>query len=425
MSTALSVQNVSKRYRIGKHKQSYNRLSESIMGFITSPLTNLAKIGRKIPEDELFWALKDVSFDVEYGESVGIIGYNGAGKSTLLKLMSRVTEMTSGKIKLNGRVGSLLEVGTGFHPELTGRENIFLNGTILGMRRNEIQRKFDEIVDFSEIEQFLDTPVKRYSSGMYIRLAFAVAAHLETEILIVDEVLAVGDAQFQQKCLKKMNKATRDGRTVIFVSHNMSSMSELCTRGILLEHGSIQIDSDIKTVISLYMNRSLDSDGVIPEDYPRLVETGEAYLRNIDLQDNNGETSRSFFMNQTITIILNYEIIKIINAATIEIGLSSTIGWKFATSFSINGGHEPYTFSPGYYEIEVDLDAKLLPGDYEVSVYMHHTDKVLTIDWVDHTVRFSIIDRAEDSYFIQKSIANPIRGYVAPMANWHPPTKIK
>ena len=211
-------------------------------------------------EIEEFWALKDVSFDVKEGEVLGILGRNGAGKSTLLKILSRITEPTKGRVVLRGRVASLLEVGTGFHPELTGRENIFLNGAILGMTRREIRKKFDEIVAFAEVEKFLDTPVKRYSSGMYVRLAFAVAAHLEPEILIVDEVLAVGDTEFQKKCLGKMDDvARREGRTVLFVSHNLASITELANRGILLETGSIIMDSKIGHAISHYLSRGSSS----------------------------------------------------------------------------------------------------------------------------------------------------------------------
>ena len=205
-------------------------------------------------DGEELWALRDVSFTVEQGEVLGIIGRNGAGKSTLLKILSRVTAPTSGRIKVKGRIASLLEVGTGFHPELTGRENIYLNGAILGMSRKEIDRKFDEIVDFSEVEKFIDTPVKRYSSGMYVRLAFAVAAHLEPEILVVDEVLAVGDAEFQKKCLGKMGDVAKEGRTVLFVSHNMGAIENLCSHGILLEFGALTTCGSIRTVVEKYLS---------------------------------------------------------------------------------------------------------------------------------------------------------------------------
>ena len=242
---ALSVRNLTKEYRILHNAERHDRVTEAIAGSVKGMF--------KKKEVETFKALDDVSFDVKKGEVLGIIGRNGAGKSTLLKILSRITEPTSGEIHLFGRVGSLLEVGTGFHPELTGRENIYLNGSILGMRRREIDRQFDAIVDFAEVEKFLDTPVKRYSSGMYVRLAFAVAAHLNPEILIVDEVLAVGDAQFQKKCLGKMQDVSRqDGRTVLFVSHNMAAVSTLCPRALLLNRGQLELDNSTSIVLGKY-----------------------------------------------------------------------------------------------------------------------------------------------------------------------------
>ncbi len=251
---AIQVQNLSKRYRLGASQARYKMLRESIM-------ESLKQIGRpKNSPETIIWALKDVSFEVRQGEAVGIIGRNGAGKSTLLKILSRITKPTSGRALIHGRVGSLLEVGTGFHPELTGRENIYLNGAILGMRRAEIERKFDEIVAFSEIEKFLDTPVKFYSSGMYVRLAFAVAAHLEPEILVVDEVLAVGDAQFQKKCLGKMDEVSKGGRTVLFVSHNMGAVEKLCKKVIFLEDGMVSAYSpDVNRIIRQYVMGGYDS----------------------------------------------------------------------------------------------------------------------------------------------------------------------
>src|ERR1035441_10317383 len=235
-NVAISVENLSKSYRIAHQANGarYKTLREDLMQMPKRILSRFQRFSSPLSSSETFWALKDVSFDVKQGEVVGIIGRNGAGKSTLLKILSRITEPTSGQAKIYGRVGSLLEVGTGFHPELTGRENIFLNGAILGMSRAEIRARFDEIVAFADIERFLDTPVKRYSSGMYVRLAFAVAAHLNPEILLVDEVLAVGDAEFQKKCLGKMSEVARAGRTVLFVSHNMVAVEALCPRSLLL-----------------------------------------------------------------------------------------------------------------------------------------------------------------------------------------------
>jgi lipopolysaccharide transport system ATP-binding protein len=272
---AIKVEGLSKQYRIGEQER-YKALRDVITDAATAPFRRLrsaftngngnsangnghASKGSltsdlRPPTSNSFWALDDVSFEVKRGEVVGIIGRNGAGKSTLLKILSRITAPTKGEVRINGRVGSLLEVGTGFHPELSGRENIFLNGAILGMKRAEINRKFDEMVTFAEVEKFIDTPVKRYSSGMYVRLAFAVAAHLEPEILIVDEVLAVGDDAFQKKCLRKMDDAATAGRTVLFVSHNMSAVQRLCTRCILMDSGRVCVDSDPRTVVPDYLN---------------------------------------------------------------------------------------------------------------------------------------------------------------------------
>lgn len=260
MSAIITVENLRKKYIIGHQKTTLNTTFREV-------ITSSAKEwGRQIlhpfhritgtSEKEEFWALKDVSFEIQQGDRVGIIGRNGAGKSTLLKILSRITEPTTGKARIRGRVASLLEVGTGFHPELTGRENIYLNGAILGMSREEIKRKFDEIVGFAEIEKFLDTPVKRYSSGMYVRLAFAVAAYLEPEILIIDEVLAVGDAKFQKKCLGKMEEESRLGRTILFVSHNMAHIRNLCKRGIILDHGCQVFNGSIEDAIAKYEDRS-------------------------------------------------------------------------------------------------------------------------------------------------------------------------
>ena len=268
MSTVIRVENLGKKYII-RHQQQSNyltfreALSEKARGFGQKILRSLTNEVNQAPTKEEFWALKDVSFEVKQGDRLGIIGRNGAGKSTLLKILSRITEPTTGKIAINGRVASLLEVGTGFHPELTGRENIYLNGAVLGMSKGEIKRKFDEIVAFAEVEKFLDTPVKRYSSGMYVRLAFAVAAHLEPEILIVDEVLAVGDMQFQKKCLGKMEDvSTKNGRTVLFVSHNMGAVQSLCNVGFLLEHGKITCIDKINKVVKAYVNSGVENSRI-------------------------------------------------------------------------------------------------------------------------------------------------------------------
>jgi lipopolysaccharide transport system ATP-binding protein len=238
---AIQIRGLGKRYRLGGARKGYKTLRESIVAAALAPFRHFSAASKAENGEGVFWALKDVNFDVGQGEVIGVIGRNGAGKSTLLKVLSRITDPTEGEIDINGRVGSLLEVGTGFHPELTGRENVYLNGAILGMRRAEITRRFDEIVEFAEVERFLDTPVKYYSSGMYMRLAFAVAAHLEPEILVVDEVLAVGDMQFQKKCMGKMESVAAAGRTVLFVSHNIGAIRTLCQRVVWLESGRLKM----------------------------------------------------------------------------------------------------------------------------------------------------------------------------------------
>lgn len=252
MKPIIEISHLSKKYRLGQ-QESYYALRDTIARFFRNPLTTM----QTHTSSNEFWALKDLNLKINQGEVVGVIGKNGAGKSTLLKVLSQITPPTEGEVILRGRVGSLLEVGTGFNPELTGRENIFLNGAILGMKKAEVKRKFDEIVDFAQIEKFLDTPTKYYSSGMYMRLAFAVAAHLEPEILIVDEVLAVGDAEFQKKCLGKMNSVANEGRTVLFVSHNMTALKSLCHKAVLLESGRIVKKGDVETVANFYLNKNI------------------------------------------------------------------------------------------------------------------------------------------------------------------------
>ena len=308
--TAIRVENLGKRYVLGQSRGSspYKTLRESITDTITSPFR---RSSATLPSTDEFWALKDVSFDIQRGEVVGIIGRNGAGKSTLLKVLSRITEPTTGRIALNGRVASLLEVGTGFHPELTGRENIFLNGAILGMHRTEIKARFDEIVAFAEVERFLDTPVKRYSSGMYVRLAFAVAAHLEPEILIVDEVLAVGDTAFQKKCLGKMqNISEREGRTVLFVSHNMGAVRALCTTGILMKDGQMVLKTKAEEVVNEYLSSS-DNQGACvvwePAHAPsaHYIRFNRAYIVN-----QSGDQALEIDCTESFTLVLEYEVLR-------------------------------------------------------------------------------------------------------------------
>ncbi|MFM7439647.1 MAG: polysaccharide ABC transporter ATP-binding protein, partial [Snowella sp.] len=322
--TVIEVENLSKKYIIGRQKQErYTALRDVIADGAKSFWRSLSGGGSGIPQNkEEFWALKDVSFEVKQGEAIGIIGRNGAGKSTLLKILSRITEPTTGRIKIRGRVASLLEVGTGFHPELTGRENIFLNGSILGMSRAEIKAKFDEIVDFAEVEKFLDTPVKFYSSGMYVRLAFAVAAHLEPEILVVDEVLAVGDAAFQKKCLGKMGDvAEKEGRTVLFVSHNMVAVEKLCQRGIVLHQGNFRFIGNQSNAINYYLSHW--SEGKVSlKDREDRKGTGEIQVISIEIKDENSHYLDIVKSGQTIDIFLHYEIAMSIKPSQVLAGIS-------------------------------------------------------------------------------------------------------
>jgi len=268
---AIKVEDLWKEYVVGHAQERHDTFYELLTSSLIAPLKRLRKLGGQAEETERFWALQDVNFEVQPGEVVGVIGRNGAGKSTLLKILSRITAPTKGRIELRGRLASLLEVGTGFHPELSGRENIYLNATILGMGQKEIGRKFDDIVEFSGVEKFLDTPVKRYSSGMYVRLAFAVAAHVEADILLVDEVLAVGDAEFQKRCLGMMGDVARGGRTVLFVSHNMTALRNLCTKGLLLDNGQLDSVGSINDMIAKYVSKQTNDRGMVaefPNGYP-------------------------------------------------------------------------------------------------------------------------------------------------------------
>jgi lipopolysaccharide transport system ATP-binding protein len=325
----ISVENLGKKYRI-KHQaegQRYTALRDVLTSKVKGLFRNRkSEIGnRKSVED--FWALKDVSFEVKRGEVVGIIGRNGAGKSTLLKILSRITEPSTGRVHLKGRVASLLEVGTGFHPELTGRENVFLNGAILGMSRVEIRKKFDEIVAFAEVEKFLDTPVKRYSSGMYVRLAFAVAAHLEPEILIVDEVLAVGDAEFQKKCLGKMQDVAGHGRTILFVSHNMTVITRLCGRCVLLDEGLIESQGDTPSVVASYLRSGGGEKAEYISD-PRKKPTGNdlVTLLAVSVKGPDGGTGPNFGAELPLQVEILYRILKPVRGLRIGFRLASAEG---------------------------------------------------------------------------------------------------
>ncbi|MDK3157472.1 ABC transporter ATP-binding protein [Kamptonema cortianum] len=322
--TVIQVENLSKKYLIGHQKQAYT-LREAISNTTRSLSHKLItpwKKSESFSQTEEFWALKDISFEVKQGDRVGIIGRNGAGKSTLLKILSRITEPTHGRITIKGRVASLLEVGTGFHPELTGRENIFLNGAILGMSKAEIKRKFDEIVDFAEIEKFIDTPVKRYSSGMYVRLAFAVAAHLEPEILVVDEVLAVGDSQFQKKCLGKMEEVGKEGRTVLFVSHQMAAVEKLCSRGIVLRYGTKEYDGLTQDAINFYLQNI--EKNIKNLDFRKIKRSGTGELKIVDfaIENSNGEVVPAVSAGEDIALLFYYHMNEDAPLKNVSIGFS-------------------------------------------------------------------------------------------------------
>ncbi len=291
-------------------------------------------------DDPELWALRDVSLQVQRGEAVALIGPNGAGKSTLLKLLSRITLPTEGRIVMHGRVATLLEVGTGFHPELSGRENIFVNGAILGMRRREIDARFDEIVEFSGIERFIDTPVKRYSSGMYVRLAFAVAAHLEPEILLIDEVLAVGDAEFQRKCLGKMQEVSEGGRTVVFVSHNMAAVQRLCSRAFVIDKGRLAMQGSVTDAVAAYLDTTGPQQqtgvSVIGDNVERFGGTGAARLRRVVLSDTDGQPTSAVQLGQRFRVTMTFEVFELIPEAAIELGICTTEGQRFATLQSID-----------------------------------------------------------------------------------------
>jgi lipopolysaccharide transport system ATP-binding protein len=415
MISIIQVRNLSKQYQLGARQAGYGTLRESLVRAVRAPLDRLRK-GRS--ESEILWALKDVSFEVQPGEVVGIIGRNGAGKSTLLKILSQITDPTSGEIDLYGRVASLLEVGTGFHPELTGRENIYLNGALLGMRKAEIERKFDEIVAFSEVEQFLDTPVKRYSSGMYVRLAFAVAAHLEPEILVVDEVLAVGDAEFQRKCLGKMSDVAKRGRTVLFVSHNMPAVKSLCQRAILLNAGQVTLQGDVNTVVNKYLTADSDEmarTGIIPDDAKRLYSTDEAKLRSVRLTDLEDRDVSHLYLGQPCRVQMTFEVFKEIPEAVIEVGIIAMDGTHVTNSTSTDEGNPPVRLPQGSHTIKLELNATLLPNQYSLLVALHHSSG-LTVEWIERALDFTVQRVAAsglDSYRWPS-----VRGYVRPPARW-------
>lgn len=371
---AIQVRGLGKQYRIGAVYQRYRTLRDTVTEMSTRPFRRLASVmkGRATDANErTIWALKDVDVDIRWGEVVGVIGRNGAGKSTLLKVLSRITPPTKGRIVLHGRVGSLLEVGTGFHPELTGRDNVYLNGAILGMRRAEIAKRFDAIVDFSEVEEFIDTPVKHYSSGMFMRLAFAVAAHLEPDILVVDEVLAVGDMSFQKKCLGKMEAVSQAGRTVLFVSHNMHAIRNLCRRSILMNGGKIEFDGPTGEATLRYLRQGqrLDLDAHTAVNNPRLRRgSGAARFTSVSIEDERGESRFEFEMGETVRLRCRYEVFQDLK----DLYFFMILGADNSNATSIRHRLAGGTLAGKTGEIVVELPAlELRPNEYHLTIYLN------------------------------------------------------
>jgi lipopolysaccharide transport system ATP-binding protein len=388
----IEVQNLSKKYKIGATQTRYLSLRDSLSATFgrAKGWANFKKLPNPKPNDTEFWALKDIDFQVNAGESVGIIGRNGAGKSTLLKILSRITPPTSGKAILRGRLASLLEVGTGFHPELTGRENVYFNGSILGLRKVEIDRKFDEIVDFSGVERFIDTPLKNYSSGMQLRLAFAVAAHLEPEILIVDEVLAVGDAEFQKKCLGKMDEVSRSGRTVIFVSHNMGLIQQLCEKSIWLEKGQIREIGQTHTVIQNYLHTGSKTIGFKANN----THFKDIYLQNLQPINAENKIVQTFLLKESPI----FDVILVVNKLKEGAAVSLILLDKYKRRIlnierpvvdllheKKHECHFSIKFPPHFF----------MPADYSWQVAIH-VPNVEVLDKVDDICTFSIADTGSE-----------------------------
>lgn len=391
MSTVIKIENLSKQYRLGQVgtgtiSHDVNRWWHIIRGK-EDPYLKIGESNERTVkgDSDYVWALKDINFEVKQGEVLGIIGRNGAGKSTLLKILSRTTSPTTGNVKIKGRVASLLEVGTGFHPELSGRENIFLNGAILGMTRKEIQSKFDEIVDFAGVERYIDTPVKRYSSGMYVRLAFGVAAHLEPEILIVDEVLAVGDAEFQKKALGKMQDVSnKDGRTVLFVSHNMGAIKALCTRAILMKNGSIDFDGSTQTAIGQYLGGSETEDNA---HYVNEKPKAESDILKIKIVDNADKICNNFGHDQPIKIVFDLNVARKHLDAYFGIRVKDQLERNIFTSeVQINS----LINKEGIHQLSVEIPEKILvPNKYFLNFALHKPNIEL-IQFLEGPVQFII-----------------------------------
>ncbi|HEV3471023.1 MAG TPA: ABC transporter ATP-binding protein [Pyrinomonadaceae bacterium] len=415
MKPVVRIENVGKRYRIGALHPGYLTFREMVGGVVTAPWRRLR---RADDGGQAFWALRDVNLQVRQGEMVGIIGRNGAGKSTLLKILSRITRPTTGEVEIRGRVGSLLEVGTGFHPDLTGRENVYLSGAILGMRRAEIARKFDEIVAFSELEKFVDTSVKFYSSGMYVRLAFSVAAHLEPEILIMDEVLAVGDAAFQQKCLDKMREVRRAGRTVFFVSHNMPAVTRLCRRVVLLEEGRVAADGEPHEVVNRYLSAGWRT-GALREWGEDAPGDGVARLRRVRVRDEAGETAAAVNIRRPFRIEITYDVLEPGRVLAPTVELANEDGTVVFSTRDTGAEWRERPRPRGRYTSAVTIPGDLLA---EGSLVAHVSLASRAPSCVLHAhaanaVAFQVVD-AEAGGAAHGDYAGPLPGVVRPLLDW-------
>lgn len=371
MHTVIRAENLSKKFRIGKLRRDEGTLRDVIGNIIRHPFTNR----RNNQNPEMLWALRDISFEIKQGETFGVIGRNGAGKSTLLKILSRIIKPTGGRAKLDGRVGSLLEIGTGFHPDLTGRENVFLNGAVLGMRRREVEKKFDEIVSFADLEKFLDTPVKFYSSGMYARLAFAVAAHLEPEILIIDEVLSVGDAVFQAKCLGKMGRAAEGGRTVIFVSHDAGTVTKLCKTGIYLEKGRIKKYGDMRDVMAQY--EADNEPAISAQSESRNAESvneGEAKFIEWNVVNSKAKIPHDVISREMAT----FEFVFISRRSPTDINFRFMI--KDLNDRTILAGNNAAEIKEGTHRLQWTCELPLKPDNYRIFVEAYSPDEQIVLN---------------------------------------------
>jgi lipopolysaccharide transport system ATP-binding protein len=417
----ISVENLSKRYVIGRQAQKGDGLRHVLEQAVRAPFSWLrsGKHGVRAKSED-FWALRDINIEVKQGEVVGFIGRNGAGKSTLLKILSRITEPTKGRIHLRGRVSSLLEVGTGFHPELTGRENIFLNGAILGMGRLEIKRKFDEIVAFAGLEKFLDTPVKRYSSGMYVRLAFAVAAHLEPEILVVDEVLAVGDAEFQRKCLQKMDDVAHAGRTVLFVSHNMQAVTRLCSRCIMLHKGQVELDGPSAQVASAYMNSGVTTTAVREWlDISSAPGDEVARLCGVRVRSRDGGVMDSIDVREPVGIELEFEVLQPGRKFLPHFALLNQDGTVLFVAVDVDPAWRGKGRPVGRY-----VSTGWIPGNLFAEGLVYVQAVIMTLDpeaihtIVEEAVAFRVVDDLNATNTSRGDYGQPMPGLVRPLLEW-------